>query len=44
MSMEKDRMTDKLKNNKYKNESEAQNTLIQIRRLGNRITSQIVAL
>lgn len=37
-------MTDKLKNNKYKNESEAQNTLIQIRRLGNRITSQIVAL
>ena len=44
MSMEKERMTDKLKNNKYKNESEAQNTLIQIRRLGNRITSQIVAL
>jgi hypothetical protein len=44
MSMEKDRMTDKLKNNKYKNESEAKNTLIQIRRLGNRITSQIVAL
>ena len=44
MSMEKDRMTDKLKNNKYKNESDAQNTLIQIRRLGNRITSQIVAL